>query len=68
MFIPEKVNATRAVASFDDISFDEAVLDTNPDRDNFQYRLWNNLQLFVTSELRSVFEKLQLFVPMLSHT
>lgn len=70
VFSPEKVDLNDIITAFNDIPFDEVVLGFSPEQDNFQYRPWkdDDLQLFVSSELQSVFENSQLIVPVLSHT
>ncbi|WP_347218272.1 GNAT family N-acetyltransferase [Chryseobacterium sp.] len=70
IFSAEKVDLMNIIAAFQDIPFDEIVLGFSPQQGNFQYRPWkdDDLQLFVTPELQSVFEKQPLIVPVLSHT
>ncbi|MEJ5105905.1 GNAT family N-acetyltransferase [Chryseobacterium sp. MYb328] len=70
IFSPEKTNLSEVIAAFDDILLDEVVLGFSPEQRYFQYRPWkdDDLQLFVTPELKSVFEKNSLIIPVLSHT
>lgn len=70
VFSPEKMDMNDIAGAFDDLSFDEVVLGFSPKQKGFQSRAWkdDDLQLFVTPELQSVFERHEIIIPILSHT
>ncbi|PWN71098.1 GNAT family N-acetyltransferase [Chryseobacterium phosphatilyticum] len=70
IFSPGKVNVNQIISAFTDIPFEEVILGFTPEQSGFEYRKWQNddLYLFVTSELQEIFEQQILIIPILSHT
>lgn len=70
IFSSHEINLQDVVTTFADISFNEVTFGFTPKQEGFNSRIWReeDLQLFVSPELLSVFEQDRLKVAALSHT
>lgn len=71
IFCENEINLDDVISAFSDLSFEEIVIDFTPIQANvFQYRDYKeeDLQLFVSSNLKLLFDENQLRINSLSHT